>query len=219
MTKLKSEQFETEIELTSGNPAIRKMYSVALLVAAVLALVFGAGVATGFADVDEGEHLAVLLGIVAIGLAVVVGLSLCAVKVWPKQPQEPLSRSTKRSRNLILVMFVMGVILMFLLGLNEPDLFSLHPNEPVPTYPALIAIVLWLIAAPIITLMWWRSTDEHDRASYAEGANIAGHAYIFVAPSWWVATRAGLLPEQHPMIVLLIVASIRSAAWIYRRYF
>lgn len=219
MTKPKSEHADASTELTSPHLASRKLYSIILMALTLLAVVFGAGVVSGYLNAGGGDRLDVLLGIVIAWMLVVAGLAVLAARVWPKHAKEPISRSTRRSRNLIYVLLALSVALGLLLGYNETDGTSVLSNGPIPLFPALVAIGLWAACAPIVTLMWWRSTDEHDRASYTDGANIAGHAYLFIAPSWWVATRAGLLPEQDPMVVLLIVATIWSAVWLYRRYF
>ncbi|MGB3378365.1 MAG: hypothetical protein WBH10_10480 [Allopontixanthobacter sediminis] len=219
MTKPKSELADANTEMTSAHLASRKLYSSILMALTLLAVVFGAGVVSGYLDAGGGDRADVLLGIVIAWVSVVAGLAVLAARVWPKHAKEPISRSSRRSRNLIYVLVAVGAVLGLLLGYNEPEGISLLSSGPIPAFPALVAIGLWVICAPIVTLMWWRSTDEHDRASYTDGANVAGHAYLFIVPSWWVATRAGVLPEQDPIIVLLIVATIWSAVWLYRRYF
>ena len=216
MTKPDPEHPNPALETEPANPATRMVYSVIVGMAALIAVVFGAGVVTGFANAGGGDHLPVLLGIVAVWMAVVFGLTWFAVKIWPKQGKEPLSRSTRRARNLLYIVIGISAVLGFLLGFNDTDVFS---NGAIAVYPALIAIAVWLVIMPIVTAMWWRTTDEHDRASYADGANIAAHAYLFIVPSWWIATRAGLLPAQDPMIVAFIIASIWSAVWLKRKYF
>lgn len=219
MTNPDSDQMESDLETASTNPNMRKVYSLILLFAALLAVIFGAGVVKGFADAGGEDNLALLLGIVAIWFAAVAGLGWLAATVWPNQPKELLSPSTKRSRNLLYIVVGIGAVVGFMSGIFDNDGNSFLSNGPLQMYPALIAIAAWMIVMPMVTLIWWRGTDEHDRASYAAGTNIAGHAYLFIAPGWWIATRAGLLPPQDPMIVLFIVASIWSAVWLYRRYF
>lgn len=219
MTKPKSELLENDVKPDPANPNMRKGYSLILLAAALLAVVFGAGVVKGFTDAGVSDNLTLLLGIVAIWFTAVAVLGWLAAKVWPNQPKEPVAPSTKRSNKLLYFGVGMGAVLGLMSGIVDNDGNLFFSNGPLQMFPALVAIAVWMIVIPIVTLMWWRGTDEHDRAGYADGANVAGHAYLFIAPGWWVATRAGLLPAQDPMIVLLIVASIWSAVYLYRKYF
>lgn len=221
MTKPDANMPNAELDMTT--PAkVPSMALLAVLIAATfLTTVFGAGVVAGFTDAGGGDSPKVLAAIYAVWIAIVGGFALSAARVWLKRAngsKQPLSRSTRRSRSLMYVLVAFSAVIGMFLAYFAPEGTSLLSDGPIPAYPALILIMLWLVGGPIVTILWWRMTDEHDRASYVDGANIAGHAYLFITPGWWVATRAGLLPEQNPMVVLLIVAVIWSAVWFYRRY-
>ncbi len=221
MTNPETDLKEADVNMTSSNPGSSKFTFAALVFVTFVAVIFGAGVVAGFTDAGGGDRPDVLFGIYAVWVAVVGGLAFLAARSWSrlmKAPKEMLSRSTRRSRNVLYAALVVSAGLGALLSMAQPEGTSIFTNGPLAVFPALVAIMVWTVGGSITTLMWWRMTDEHDRASYEAGANVAVHAYLFIAPSWWVATRAGLLPEQDPMVVMLIVAAIWSAVWFYRKY-
>jgi hypothetical protein len=102
---------------------------------------------------------------------------------------------------------------------DESGSMALFSNRPIGNVTAAAAIIGWMLLVPVLTWIWWRTVDEHETAVYAESGLIAAHVYLIGVPTWWLATRAGWLPAQDPMIVWLIVASVWTVIWLYRRYF
>ncbi len=186
-----------------------------------IVLVFLAGIAAGFTSVvmDHG-------GPGVIDVAVLAAIALAAVTVawglWRFLKQTdfgPEAPSVKRSRRLLYVMMGIGLVMGIVLGVGGEGDFGDILNGPIDMAIALAAIAIWLVVVPYGTWLWWRSVDEHEAGAYRDGGLIAIHAYIFVAPTWWLATRAGLAPPQDPMLVLLLVSGVWGAAWFVRRYF
>ncbi len=184
-----------------------------------LVLVFLAGIAAGYASavIDRGEAGLAEAGIIA-GIVLLAGLVGYAMwRFWPREVPEPVSRRVRSARNVLLATAAIGLPLGFIIGMTDGGLESLMSNGPVSPALAGLYIALWLAVFPL-TLVWWRTIDEHEADAYRDGALFAAHAYLLVTPAWWMATRAGWLPAQEPMLVLLFVSSVWSAVWFYRRY-
>jgi hypothetical protein len=186
-----------------------------------IVLVFLAGVAAGFTRVvmDHGGpsaiDVAILAAIALTGAAVVWGLW----RFLKKTDFGPEAPSVKRSRRLLYVMMGVGLVLGIVLGVGSDGDIDGILNGPIDKVVVLAAIAVWLVAVPYGTWLWWKSVDEHEAGAYRDGGLIAIHAYIFLAPTWWLATRAGLAPPQDPMLVLLLVSAVWGAAWFVRQYF
>lgn len=200
------------------NPALRKALVVGV---GGFLIVFLAAFALGYTHgAMEHEALPPFDYFIIAGLwALVLLTAFGCWKFWPRGEVELLSSSAKKSRMLYVIGALIGIILGFFIALSGgPDEETLFSNGPIGSVTAIVAIIVWAIVTPIITLFWWRTADEHEIASYSDGAVFAFHIYLFLAPSWWMATRAGWLPQQDPMIVWTIAISCCSVVWLYRKY-
>lgn len=189
------------------------------LVGAV-ALIFLAGVLAGYLSVSvERGYLPFVGGVVLaliIGLITLVGYGMW--RFWPRTELEPVAPRVRSARNLLALMVAIGVPLGVIMGIADNGAGLLFSNGPVSPVIAVVAIIIWTIAAPVLSWAWWRKIDEHEADAYRDGALVAAHAYLFLAPAWWMATRAGWLPAQDPMLVMLLVACLWGAVWFVRRY-
>ena len=136
---------------------------------------------------------------------------------WPRDPGVPLSPRVRSARNILIASSALALPLGLILRFSDGGAENALSNGPVSPAIALLAIATWA-AAFVTTWLWWQKIDEHEAAAYRDGANIAVHAYLFIVPSWWMASRAGWLPPQDPMIVLLAVGAVWLMAGAYRRY-
>lgn len=185
-----------------------------------LTLIFLAGVLAGYLGVAvKQSQLSVVGGVV---LALIVGLitlvSYGIWRFWPRTEPEPVAPRIRSARNLLGLMGALGVPLSIMLGIVDNGPGLMFSNGPVSPVIAATAIITWAIAGPLITWLWWRKIDEHEAGAYRDGALVAAHGYIFTVPAWWMATRAGWLPPQDPMLVMLGVAVLWSVVWFARRY-
>ncbi|MHA7818282.1 MAG: hypothetical protein ACX930_01405 [Erythrobacter sp.] len=199
-------------------PSLRRIL---IAMVGVPLLIIGAGFMTGYASAalshgtPSGIDVAVLLGMSAI----LVLIAIAGWKFWPRQTGEPVADSTRKSLRLLYIAIAIGVGLGFFFAISEDMSGSaLFSNEPVAPAVAAVGLTVWLITLPWLTWVWWRSVDEHEAAAYSQGALFAGHAYVILAPSWWLASRAGWLPAQEPMIVFAIIISLWSGIWVYKRF-
>ncbi|PLK23559.1 hypothetical protein C0V72_09195 [Porphyrobacter sp. TH134] len=186
-----------------------------------IALLFLAGVFAGFLSgaIEQGTvrplDVVILAGIA--GLMAVVAYSVW--RFWPGSSGEPVAQSARKATRIIYAMCGIGAIMGFALGAaDDTGSMAFLSNRPVSNVVAGLSIAVWAVVVPALTWMWWRTVDEHETAVYAESGLAAVHVYLIGVPTWWMATRAGWLPAQDPMIVWVIIAVLWSAIWLYRRY-
>jgi hypothetical protein len=184
-----------------------------------LVLVFLAGVIAGFSSaviehggpgLGEGVILAAML---LTALLVAYGMW----RFWPRGIDEPVAPRIRSARNILIGVSAIGLVTGFVAGVTGDGVENVFSNNPVTPELAGLAIALWLILFPV-TWLWWRKIDEHEADAYRDGALVAAHTYLLVTPAWWMATRAGWLPAQDPMAVMLAVSCLWSAVWFFRRY-
>lgn len=186
------------------------------------AVIFLAGVFAGHLSVVI-EHGGPSL-IDAVILCCIIGLIAMVVyggwRFWPGSSGEPVAKSTRKATRILYAMCGLGVIMGFAFAIGDDSgSLALFSNGAIGSGTAALAILGWAVVVPVMTWIWWRTVDEHETAVYAESGLIAAHVYLIGVPTWWLATRAGWLPAQEPMIVWLVVATMWSIIWLYRRYF
>lgn len=186
-----------------------------------IATLFLVGILIGYITrlAEKGSVSAVdgafLLGFI---LATVITGGLAWSK-WRKVSAEPEGTSVRKSRDIYIGATILGGILgAFIMIAGGPEPETMFSNNPISGTVALIAIAAWAIGTPLITFIWWRVTDEHEIAAYSKGAMLAFHVYIFLVPSWWMAARAGWVPQQDPMIIWSGTMILWSAAWLHKKY-
>ena len=97
---------------------------------------------------------------------------------------------------------------------NRYEFFS---NSPIDPGIALFAIASWLLALAI-SWWWYYSADEHERKSYDFGSLFGHGLFITVTPAWWVAARAGLLPQPDAMVLWGVMMTVITIGWFWHRY-
>ncbi|MFL0356657.1 hypothetical protein ACI5KX_09250 [Erythrobacter sp. GH1-10] len=187
-----------------------------------ITLLFLAGVLAGY-SVATLEHGGPTLKDAAVMVAIfgmILAVCLAGWKLWPETSGEPIAPSTKRARKWMYA--IIGFSLVAGMGfavIEAPDANALYSNAPIGPMVAMLALVFWLVITPALGWAWWRNVDELEASAYLESSAIAIHAYFMIVPALWLASRAGWIPAQDPMIVFLIVTVIWSVAWLYRKYF
>lgn len=186
-----------------------------------ISMVFIAGMIAGYSSVmiqHGGPDLkdgAVLGAMLLVGALVAYGMW----RLWPSSSDEPVAPRVKSARTIFRASMALSIPIGIILGMSSEGSSDVLSNDPVGPGLALLVIGLWAVAGPVLTWLWWKRVDEHEADAYREGAMLAAHAYIYVTPAWWMATRAGWLPPQEPMVVLLAVSLLWMLVWFVRRYF
>ena len=143
------------------------------------------------------------------------------LKPWRglKGSGEPVSPATRRTNKLYWLkeLLVGAAMLALIFGASGKDHpFAMFSNSPVPLWIAMVAITSWLLARALRE--WWRSSaDEHERRASDFGRNAAAGVFLAVTPAWWVAARAGLLPQPDAMVLWIITMVVSSIGWSWRR--
>jgi len=194
--------------------------AITLLLGGVM-LIFLVGVLFGFgAKILEDQNFSLTSGLILTGI--VVAIAAGATFMWKQlkaRPAAQMANSERKSRNIYIASMAMGAALgIYIMATSGPDFDTIFSNGPISATTAIGALIGWLVLMPAITVLWWRTTDEHELKAYSDGALFAFHLYIFVAPSWWMMARAGWLPQHDPMIVFAIVMIVWSAVWLIRKY-
>lgn len=151
-----------------------------------------------------------------LGIGALWGLS--RLKRWKgsKGPAEPLSPATRRTNRLFGLSALVGVcsFMALILGAHGKDPFS---NSPLPSGVAIFAITTLLLSIAI-SWWWYLSSDEHERRANDFGFLVAGGLFMAVTPTWWIAARAGVLPQPNAMILWMLFGATMSIGWFWHRY-
>jgi hypothetical protein len=148
--------------------------------------------------------------------------SLWWLKPWKdlKGSTEQLSPSTRKAKTLMGLagMFcAAGSVALFVGTFSKAHPSAFFSNSPVPLWIALFAIGSWLLGQAINKWWWYFSADEHERKADDFG-NLAGWALFMVAtPAWWVAARAGLLPQPNAMLLWVLAVGVSATGYFWRR--
>jgi hypothetical protein len=184
-------------------------------------LVFLAGVIAGYTGVVLEKDEPDLRDMVVLAVMTLAALATGYVvwRFWPRGNNEPEAPRVRSARMILIAACAVSAPFGALLGMSDSEATGLFSNGPISPVIALLAIVVWIILVPLLTWLWWQRVDEHEASAYRDGAFISLHAYMFITPTWWLASRAGWLPQQEPMLVLLAVCIVWSIVSIVRKYF
>ena len=184
-----------------------------------LLCLFAAGMATGSAAalIEGSDNPARGLAICAAALLVAAasGWALWKLQLFPRA-DAPLSPRTRKTRNVLLLSGAFGGLIglgVVLSGIPTGDVDRLFSNGAVEMTLAIALIAAWVVFIPLITWMWERSIDEHERAANGKGALAGVYTYSVIAPAAWMAQRGGLVSEVDPMIIFLIVMAVWGIVW------
>ncbi len=150
----------------------------------------------------------------------------------------PLSPATRRTQQLYKLSQLVGALAALALiygtqldvGKNFPkdlpfgvfsngmdDPLGIFSNRPVSLGLALFAITSWLLAMAI-GLRRYLSADEYDRKANDFGKLVAVRLFYTLTPAWWVAARAGLLPQPNAMILWVAAMMVAAITSFWHRY-
>lgn len=193
---------------------------VGLMAILVLTGIFALGASAGIiaADREDGFTFRTVLLLALMAYAV----AICAWGAWRLYPtlvSEPEAPRVRTSRTILWVGGAVGGVLGLMLSLST-DLAggeSLFSNGPIPPGIAVAAIVGWIFGGFGLTFAWLRTIDEHEMQANNAGALAGLCTYLAVEPAWWLGARGGFLPEQQPMLTFLLVLTVYTAVWFWRR--
>jgi hypothetical protein len=100
-------------------------------------------------------------------------------------------------------------------GMDDP--LGIFSNRPVSLGFAIFAITSWVLAMAI-GLRRYLSADEHERQANDFGKLVAFRLFFTVTPAWWVAARAGLLPQPNAMVLWVVTMGVAAITSFWRRW-
>lgn len=156
----------------------------------------------------------------ALYLLIGLGAIWALVRLKPWTRREPMSPSTRKTNALfglggiLATVSCLAVIVHTMQG--GGNAFAFFSNSPVAPWVAVFAIATWLLSWAI-SWLWYFSADEHEQRASDVGLLFGGLAFAVVTPAWWVAARAGLMPQPNAMALWLAVNLIWTGGWLWRR--
>lgn len=211
--------------------------SVLLGFAALLGFALAAGVVGGMISVHMlwGHWGWPPIAILSAGLLLGAGAlwGLLRLKPW-KRSGEPMSPATRRTRRLYwlveLITAVGALALIYgtqvaernnlpygVFSHNMDGAFGMFSNRPIAPGIAIFAITIWVLAMAI-GLWRYSSADEYERNANDVGKLVAFRLFFIVTPAWWVAARAGLLPQPNAMLLWFVTLWVVAITSFWRRY-
>jgi hypothetical protein len=161
----------------------------------------------------QGRRVMIVLPVsLLIGGAALWGLM--RLKPWGG----PISPATRKTNILFYVSGLVAVPGALALGIgSRQSPGGFFSNSTIPLGIAIFAITSWLLALAI-SWWWYYSADEHERKAYDFGSLLGHGLFITVTPAWWVAARAGLLPQPDAMVLWCITMGVIGIGWFWHRY-
>lgn len=211
---------ESKAAPTTSNRVVR-------IIAAVIGLIFFAGVFVGFleARAEDGnppfsvKAIAVVAVISALGawcLWVALRNSLAI-----KHGVDQMPRRERKSTKITIIALAVGGVSGIGFGITQslaPHLIF-TPDGLVQAPLAIVAVLFWGVAGPWLTHWWLKQTDEHERDAYVEGASWAAHALMFGVPIWWALWKAGLTVEPAAIDCIMLAIFLWMGVWLRRKFY
>ncbi|WP_108790803.1 hypothetical protein [Erythrobacter sp. Alg231-14] len=174
-----------------------------------------------FDALGEGIRLALILGSALLVITITI-LWLKALDLTSND-DEPVAPSTQKSRKVFILSAVFGgaIAILFYVSImvsgESFDNVTLFSNSPIPPILGLGSAALYVVGMIYACFHWHKSSDEHERAAINAGLYASFYTYTIAAPAWWMAQRSMLIPAQDPMIMYILILTVFSAVWTYKR--
>lgn len=201
-----------------------------ILAALAVALIFTIGVAVGFFDAaaDHGpKAVDVVVGGITILIAVLCAWQLVArtLRLF-RPPAQKVGPSVRKTRNLWAFFIGIGLVAAMAMELLKMDTGTKAPDETAtmllsdasigPSLAAALLIGLLIVTA--LSVVYYRLIDEHDFASQGFASLVAINFYMFATIGWWIAAKGGFVAAPDHGAIMLAVAGVWFAVWLWRRF-
>ena len=135
---------------------------------------------------------------------------------------DPLSRREKLNNRILIGCGIFGGLVALILLISgdvsaqNPNILSSDPISPV------VAIILAIASGVLLPLLSWywhaKVVDEQEEAAYRTGALIAIYAFWYIAPTWWLLWRGGILPAPDGIALYMMTTFIALFVWFWKKY-
>jgi hypothetical protein len=223
------------IGATWGLLRLRPSIATTAAVSALLAIVAMSGISVTVAVVKNLIAMKTFWGPWSWQTACVLGTNLligvCAILIWLcvkpwnvwKLSVEPVSPTTRRTNKLYWMMELLASLAVLALiygstGNGDPfGAFSgAFSNRPVAPGVAIFAATCWVLAMGV-GFRRYLSADEHQRKVNDFAKVIGFRVFYTAAPAWWIASRAGLLPQPDVMVLWVATWAVNATGQIWRK--
>jgi xanthosine utilization system XapX-like protein len=155
-----------------------------------------------------------------IGVGAIWGLWW--LKPWKelKGSGEPLSPSTRKAKKLLVlatIVCAVSPLALFFGTFSKAHPSAFFSNSPVPLWIAIVTIGSWLLGQAINKWWWYFSADEHEQKADDFGNLLGWAVFMVVTPAWWVAARAGWLPQPNAMLLWVVALAFSATGYFWRR--
>ena len=208
----------------AGNNARRVLW----VMVAGFGIIMTGGAIAGFLAAMNSQNndplSAAGMAVLTVFIGIILGL---AYSIWRnvqkmKLSSDPLSRREKLNNRILIGCGIFGGLVALLLSISgdfsaqNPNAFS---NDPIsPTIAIILAVAIGVLL-PILSWYWHaRVVDEQEEAAYRTGALFAIYAFWFVAPSWWLLWRGGILPAPDGAALYMMTTFIALIVWFWKKY-
>ena len=144
---------------------------------------------------------------------------LMRLKPW-RGEGAPISATTRKTYTLFVLSGLVGVpgaLALAFGAFSRDNPFGVFSNSALSPRIAIIVIASWLLSMAI-AWWWYSSADEHERKAYDFGSLFGHGLFITVTPAWWVAARAGLLPQPDAMVLWCVTMVVITIGWFWHRH-
>ncbi|MBH9537806.1 hypothetical protein [Novosphingopyxis sp. YJ-S2-01] len=193
------------------------------ILASCLALIFLLGIGAGFlsAHLEHGGGSPGTAGyaVLAAVLVLIAGAVVLLVRsLNPGNGEAPATRKERLNRNVLIASGALGgLIAAALIASGGAD--AVFAGGPLPSGIALALAAIVAILLPALSYYWHRyAVDEQEMEAYKQGALAGIYVYMIGAPTWWLLSRGGWVPEVNGIALYLITVFTVGGVWIWQKY-
>jgi hypothetical protein len=133
-----------------------------------------------------------------------------------------LTRKERLNRNILFLCAALGGVMGLGMSLagdgGLADGGGLFSNAPLPTWLAVVLVLIIGLVVPIISFFWHRTVDEQEADAYKTGALWAFYVYGVGAPIWWLSWRGGFAPEPSGIAIYFATMLTVLIVWTWKKY-
>jgi hypothetical protein len=146
-----------------------------------------------------------------------------AVREWRRgSGEEPLTPKERLNRNLLLACAgiggAMGAAMVMFGGEGITEGRSLFADAPLPTWLAIVLVLVIGLVVPVISVFWHRTVDEQEADAYKVGTLYGFYVFAILAPVWWFAWRGGFAPEPSGVLIYFATMFTVGVVWMWKKY-
>ncbi|HCF25043.1 MULTISPECIES: hypothetical protein [unclassified Novosphingobium] len=202
----------------------------AIILALGVALIFSIGVVVGFFGSHSGTRVSpgdILVGApVVLFAALICWLLIVQIRRLVGMDRRKTGPRTRMAKTLWTFSLALGAVIGAGLVLTSKEksgsgfdatFRTLLSESAIPSGIA-IALLLALAITALITVVYYRNIDEHERAAQGFASTLAINVYILVTLAWWTAAKGGLARPYDAAAAFVLTVFVWFAGWLWQKY-